>query len=91
MKPEAKPCQQKLGKINPALLPTVEREIKKMLDAQIILPLRFSNWVANLVPVRKKNGEIKLCVDFINFNKASLKFNYPFPKMDQLLQMVSRA
>ena len=62
-----------------------------MLDAQIILPLRYSNWIANLVPVRKKNGEIRLCVDFKNLNKASLKDNYPLPKMDQLLQQVSRA
>ena len=59
-----------------------------MLDAQIILPLRYSNWVANLVPVTKTSGEIRLCVDFINFKKASLKYNYPFPKMDHLLQMV---
>jgi len=59
-----------------------------MLDAQIILPLRYSNWVVNLVPVRKKNGEIRLCVDFRNLNKASLKDNYPLPKIDQLLQMV---
>ena len=73
MKPEAKPYQQKLRRINLALLPTVEREIKKMLDAQIILPLRYSNWVANLVHVRKKNGEIRLGVDFRNLNKASLK------------------
>ena len=59
-----------------------------MQDAQIILPLRYSNWVANIVPVRKKNWEIRLCVDFRNLNKASLKDNYPLPKMDQLLQMV---
>ena len=62
-----------------------------MLDAQIILPLRYSNWVANLVHVRKKNGEIKLCVDFRNLNKESLNDNYSLPKMDQLLQMVSGA
>ena len=91
LKPEAKPYQQKLRRINPALLPTIEREIKKMLYAHSILPLRYSNWVANLVPVRKKNREIRLCVDFRNLNKASLKDNYPLPKMDQLLQMVSGA
>ena len=62
-----------------------------MLDAQIILPLRYSNWVANLVLVRNKNGEIRLGVDFRNLNKASLKDNYPLPKMDQLLQMASGA
>jgi hypothetical protein len=44
--------------------------------------------MANLVPVRKKSGEIRLCVDFINLNKCSLKDNYPLPKMDHILQRV---
>jgi ribonuclease HI len=64
LKEEAKPFRQKLRQINPMLLPIMEKEVKKILDAQIIVPLRFSEWVANLVPVRKKNGEIRLCVDF---------------------------
>lgn len=41
--------------------------------------------------VRKKNGEIRLCVDFINLNKCSKKDNYPLPKMEHLLQKVSEA
>jgi hypothetical protein len=52
------------------------------------LLLRYSSWVANLVPVRKKSGEICLCVDFKNLNKCSLKDNYPLPKMDHILQGV---
>jgi len=50
--------------------------------------LRFSKWVANLVPVRKKNGEIRLCVDFRNMNRVLLKDNYPLPRMDHILQKV---
>jgi hypothetical protein len=42
----------------------MEKEVKNILDAKIIIPLRYSEWVANLVPVRKKDGEIKLCIDF---------------------------
>jgi hypothetical protein len=42
----------------------MEKEIKKMLDSKIIIPLRYSEWIANLVPIRKKNGEIRLRVDF---------------------------
>ena len=42
-----------------------------------------------MVPVRKKSGEIRLCVDFRNLNRASDKDNYPMPPMEQLLQMVS--
>jgi len=41
-----------------------------------------------LVPVRKKTGEIRLFIDFQNLNKASLKDNYPLPKMDHILQRV---
>jgi len=44
--------------------------------------------VANLVPVRKKNGEIRLCGDFQNLNTASLKENHLLPKMDYILQKV---
>jgi len=60
-----------------------------LLDAKIIVPLRYSNWVANWVLVRKKNGEIRLCVDFRNLNRASLKEKYPLPKMDHVLQKVT--
>ena len=42
--------------------------------------------MANLVPVRKKNGQIRLSKDFQNLNRASLKDNYPLPKMDHILQ-----
>ena len=51
----------------------------------------YSKWIANLVVVRKKNGEIRHCVDFINLNKFSKKDNYPLPKMEHLLQKVSGA
>jgi hypothetical protein len=60
----------------------IKREVKKLLDAKIIVPLRYSEWVANLVPVKKKSSEIRLCVDFRNLNKSSLKDNYPLAKMD---------
>ena len=44
--------------------------------------------MANIVHVRKNNGEIRLCIDFINLNKVSLKENYPLPNMDHILQKV---
>jgi hypothetical protein len=83
-----KPFRQKLRQINPILFPVVEKEVKKLLDAKIIVPLRYSDWEANLVPVRKKSGEIILCVDFRNINKSSLRDNYPLPKMDHVLDKV---
>ena len=65
-----------------------KKEVKNLLDAKIIVPLRYSDWVANLVSVKKKSGKIRLCVDFRNLNKSSLKDNYPLPKMDHALEKV---
>jgi hypothetical protein len=83
-----KPFRQKLRQINPILLTVIEREVKKLLDANIFVPLRYSKWVENRVPVRKKSGEIRLCVDFRNLNRSSLKDKYPLPKMDHVLEKV---
>ena len=72
-----KPFKHKLHRINPVHLPLVQKEIMKMYEAGIIVPIRYSEWVSNLVLVRNKTGEIRLCIDFRNLNKASLKDNYP--------------
>ena len=42
-----------------------------------------------MVPVRKKNGDIRICIDFRNLNKACLKDNFPLPTMEQILQKVA--
>ena len=51
LREDAKPYKQKLRLINPLLLPSIEKEIKKLLKAKIIVPLRYFEWVANLVLV----------------------------------------
>ena len=76
LKENQKPFKQKLRRINPVLLPLVKAEIENMHAAGIIVPIRYSEWVSNLVSVRKKTGEIRLCIDFRNLNRASLKDNY---------------
>ena len=55
IKEEHKPFRHKLRIINSKFLPLIEKEIKKMYDAKVIVPLRFSKWVSNLVP----NGFLK--------------------------------
>jgi hypothetical protein len=88
LKEDTKPFRRKLRQINPMLLPIMEKEVKKLLDAKINIPLSYSEWVANLFPVWKKNGEIRLCFDFSNLNRSSKKDNYPLPKMEHILQRV---
>jgi len=85
LKMGSKHFRQKMRQFNPMLLLIIEKELKILLDAKIIVPLRYSEWVENLVPVRKKNGEIRLCVDFRNLKRCSLKDDYPLPKIDHIL------
>jgi hypothetical protein len=89
LKEDTKPFWQKLGRINSKLAPLIQAELKKMLDAGIIAPTRHSAWCSNLVVVRKKNGGIRLCIDFRNLNLACIKDNYPLPNMETLLQRVT--
>lgn len=85
----AKPFRQKLRQINPKLAPLVQKELSKMLAAGIIAQTRHSTWCSNLVIVRKKNGTIRLCVNFQNLNLVCMKDNYPLPNMETLLQRVT--
>lgn len=50
-----KPFRQKLTIINPKLLPSIEKEVNRLYKAGIIIPIRFLDWIFNLVPVHKKN------------------------------------
>ncbi|KAH9291021.1 hypothetical protein KI387_044150 [Taxus chinensis] len=85
---DAKPFRQKQRPYNPKITDTIKEEVMNMLNARIIFPIHHSTWVANIVPVWKKNGKIRICVDFHNLNQASLKDNYPLPIMDHFLQGV---
>jgi hypothetical protein len=60
-----------------------------MLTAGIIAQTRHSSWCSSLVVARKKNGKIKLCIDFKNLNIACTKDNYHLPNMETSLQRVT--
>jgi hypothetical protein len=87
---EAKPPKQKTRMMNPKMKPLVNIELEKLKKAGIIYPIRHSYWLSNLVIVRKKTGEIRMCVDFRDLNKASIQNNFPLPNMEFLLQQVTR-
>ena len=88
LKENEKPLRNKLRRLNPLLFPVIEKEIKNLFDAKIIVSLSHSKCSDKVVPVRKKNREIRICIDFKNLNRVSLRDNYPLPKMDHILQRV---
>lgn len=83
-----KTVQQKLHKIHPNLESQIKSELNKLLKAKIIFPIRHFKRVSNMIPVREKNGDIRICIDLRNLNKACKKDNFPLPTMEQILQLV---
>ena len=48
-------------------------------------------WSSPAITVPKKNGEVRLCVDFRSINRVTLPVSYPLPRIDELLAAVSNA
>jgi len=88
---DAKPVRQKQRPVNPKIEVTMKQEVLKLYKARIIYPIKHSTWVANLMPIRMKNGDIRLCVDFRGLNRVSLKDHYPLSPMEQILNTVANA
>jgi hypothetical protein len=84
----AKLFRKKLRNINPKLA-QIQKKLQNMIDARIIAPIRYSSWLSNLVVIRNKSRDIRLCVEFRNLNQLSLRDNYPIPNMEHLLQRVT--
>lgn len=45
-------------------------EVKKLLEAGVIREVQYSEWLMNLVLVKKANGKWWICIDFTALNKA---------------------
>ena len=59
--------------------------MQKLLAAGFIKPIQHPRWLSNIVPMKKKNGQIRCCVDFRNLNKVCPKDEFPLPNMDLLI------
>ena len=56
-----------------------------MLVASFIKPIQHPRWLSNIIPVKKKNWQIRCCVDFRNLNKVCPEDEFPLPNMDLLI------
>ena len=83
--PDVPPVRHKQRPIHPSKLPAVKAEIEKLRTAGFIYPIAYTTWVSNPVPVNKKQGTIRVCTDFRDFNRACPKDNFPTPFIDQLI------
>jgi len=59
------------------LIPEIEQEVNKLIDAGFIHEVKYPTWIANIVPVRNKNSQLRICVDFRDLNDACPKDDFP--------------
>jgi len=68
----------------------VEKELQEMLAQGIIEPCT-SEWAAPIVLVKKKNGSLRLCVDYRKLNSLSNIDAYPMPRIEELIDKLGKA
>ena len=85
LKPECPPVKQKPRRTRPDMALKIKEEVEKQLNAGFLSVSEYPQWVANIVPVPKKDGKVRICVDYRDLNKASPKDDFPLPHIDVLV------
>lgn len=88
LEPDTKPVRQRQRRMNPNYTTLVKAELLKLLEADFIYPVANSEWVSPIVVVPKKNGKLRICVDFRKLNHKTKRDHFPLPFTDQLLDTV---
>ena len=88
IKMEFHPFQQPPRRMSKEVKLKVKEEIKKLLKAKFIIPTRYVQWLENIVPVIKKNGKLRVCVDFKDLNATTLK-TYVMHIVDMLVNPIA--
>jgi hypothetical protein len=65
------PFQQWAHQMRTGVLEEVKKEMEKMLEAGFIKPFRYAEWISSIVPIQKKDGQWRVCVDFRDLNRAT--------------------
>ena len=75
--------------MNPNYAAKVKEEIDKLLRVGFIRPVKRATWLSPIVVVPKKNGKIRVCVDYRKLNAATVTNGFPLPFTDNVLDTVA--
>ena len=67
----------------------MKEEIQKQLGVGFISMVEYLEWLANIVPVPKNDGKVRVCVNFKDLNKASPKDDFPLTHIDLLVDSIA--
>ncbi|XP_070020741.1 uncharacterized protein [Nicotiana sylvestris] len=81
----ARPVKQDQRRFKLDLVPLIETEVNKLIEAGFIREVKYPTWVSSIVTVRKKNGQIRVCVDFRDLNNACPKDEFLLPILELMI------
>ena len=67
----------------------MSNEVTKFIEANLIHEVLYSEWLANVILVKKPNEKWRMCIDYTDLNKACPKDSYPLSIIDRLVNMTS--
>ena len=86
---DAKPVQQRRYHMNPNYVARVKEEMDKLLKAGFIRPVKQATWLSPIVVMPKKNGKIRVCVDYRKLNTVTITDAFPLPFTDSVVDAVA--
>ena len=75
--------------MNPNYAARVKEEIDKLFKTRFIRPVKQDTWLSPIVVVPKKNGKIRMCVDYRKLNVVTITDVFPLPFIDSVLDAVA--
>jgi hypothetical protein len=83
--PAIRPRKQKLQKMSDDKAEGARNKVKRLLSSRVIREVTYPEWLANTVMMKKANGNWRMCIDFMDLNKACPKDEFPLPRIDSLV------
>jgi len=87
---DAQPQFRPMYRLSPLELEEVKKQITNLLELGFIEP-SCSPWGAPILFVAKKDGTLRMCVDYRQLNKVTVKNRYPLPRIDDLFDSLQGA
>ena len=88
--PGVLPISQAPYRMAPVELKELKVQLQELLDKGFIRP-NFSPWGALVLFVKKKDGSIRLCIDYRQLNKVTVRNKYPLPRIEDLFDQLQGA
>jgi len=81
IKPDVKPVKQQQRRFRPNIMGAIEVEVHKLIACGFIREEQHLDWIANIIPILKKNEKIRVCIDIVISMQPVLKMSSHSPSL----------